>query len=116
MLEWYVLSIIGFSLAFAQHQTVLIANHPYPRFKLAPFIFDTSAWIGGLATLCMLIGGFFFSVWWWALLAMAIATGTNYVGRKVMHMYYRWLSSLSVCLDRPLGNIKLTPLKLCKFL
>ena len=73
MLEWYVLSIIGFSLAFAQHRTVLIANYPYPRFKLGPFIFDTSAWIGGFATLCMLIGGFFFSVWWWALLAMAIA-------------------------------------------
>ena len=63
MLEWYVLSIIGFSLAFDQYRTVLIANHLYPRFKLAPFIFDTSAWIGGLATLCVLIGGFFFSVW-----------------------------------------------------
>ena len=71
MLEWYVLSIIGFSLAFAQHRTFLIANYPYPRFKLGPFIFDTSAWIGGFATLCMLIGGFFFGVWWWALLAMA---------------------------------------------
>jgi len=63
MLEWYVLSIIGFSLAFDQYRTVLIANHPYPRFMLAPFIFDTSAWIGELATLCVLIGGFFFSVW-----------------------------------------------------
>ena len=107
MLEWYVLSIIGFSLAFDQHRTVLIANHPYPRFKLAPFIFDTSAWIGGLATLCMLIGGFFFSVWWWALLAMAIATGTNYVGRKVMHMYYRWLSSLSGALIGLLATLNL---------
>ena len=107
MLEWYVLSIIGFSLAFDQHQTVLIANHPYPRFKLAPFIFDTSAWIGGLATLCMLIGGFFFSVWWWALLAMAIATETNYVGRKVMHMYYRWLSSLSGALIGLLATLNL---------
>ena len=58
MLEWYVLSIIGFSLAFDQHRTVLIANHPYPRFKLAPFIFDTSAWIGKLATICMLIDGY----------------------------------------------------------
>ena len=94
MLERYVLSIIGFSLAFAQDQTVLIANHPYPSFKLAPFIFDTSAWIGGLTTLCVLIGGFFFSVWWWALLAMAIAIGTNDVGWKAMHMDYRWLSSL----------------------
>ena len=107
MLEWYVLSIIGFSLAFAQHQTVLIANHPYPRFKLAPFIFDTSAWIGGFATLCMLIGGFFFSVWWWALLAMAIAIGTNDVGRKVMHMYYRWLSSLSGALIGLLATLNL---------
>ena len=58
MLEWYVLSIIGFSLAFDQHRTVLIANHPYPSFKLAPFIFDTSAWIGKLATLCILIVGY----------------------------------------------------------
>ena len=107
MLEWYVLSIIGFSLAFDQHRTVLIANHRYPRFKLAPFIFDTSAWIGGFATLCMLIGGFFFSVWWWALLAMAIATGTNYVGRKVMHMYYRWLSSLSGALIGLLATLNL---------
>ena len=37
MLEWYVLSIIGFSLAFDQYRTILIANHPYPRFKLEPF-------------------------------------------------------------------------------
>ena len=107
MLEWYVLSIIGFSLAFAQHQTVLIANHPYPRFKLAPFIFDTSALIGGLRTLCVLIGGFFFSVWWWALLAMAIATETNYVGRKVMHIYCRWLSSLSGALIGLLATLNL---------
>ena len=107
MLEWYVLSIIGFSLAFAQHQTVLIANHPYPRFKLAPFIFDTSAWIGGFATLCMLIGGFFFSVWWWALLAMAIAIGTNDVGWKAMHMDYRWLSSLSGALIGLLATLNL---------
>jgi hypothetical protein len=107
MLEWYVLSIIGFSLAFDQYRTVLIANHPYPRFKLAPFIFDTSAWIGGFATLCVLIGGFFFSVWWWALLAMAIAIGTNDVGRKVMHMYYRWLSSLSGALINLLATLNL---------
>ena len=58
MLEWYALSIIGFLLAFDQHRTVLIANHRYPRFKLAPLIFDTSAWIGKHATLCMLIGGY----------------------------------------------------------
>jgi len=107
MLEWYVLSVIGFSLAFDQYRTVLIANHPYPRFKLAPFIFDTSAWIGGFATLCVLIGGFFFSVWWWALLAMAIAIGTNDVGRKVMHMYYRWLSSLSGALINLLATLNL---------
>ena len=107
MLERYVLSIIGFSLAFAQDQTVLIANHPYPRFKLGPFIFDTSAWIGGFATLCMLIGGFFFSVWWWALLAMAIAIGTNDVGWKAMHMDYRWLSSLSGALIGLLATLNL---------
>ncbi|MFP6761895.1 MAG: hypothetical protein VB856_09360 [Rhodospirillales bacterium] len=107
MLERYVLSIIGFSLAFAQHRTVLIANYPHPRFKLGPFIFDTSTWIGGFATLCMRIGGFFFSVWWWALLAMAIAIGTNDVGRKVMHMYYRWLSSLSGALIGLLATLNL---------
>ena len=107
MLEWYILSIIGFSLAFDQHRTVLIANHQYPRFKLGPFIFDTSAWIGGFATLCMLIGGFFFGVWWWVLLAMAIATETNYVGRKVMHIYYRWLSSLSGALIGLLATLNL---------
>ena len=107
MLEWYALSIIGFLLAFDQHRTVLIANHQYPRFKLAPLIFDTSAWIGGFATLCMLIGGFFFSVWWWALLAMAIAAETNYVGRKVMHMDYRGLSSLSGALIGLLATLNL---------
>ena len=58
MLEWYVLSIIGFSLAFDQYRTVLIANHPYPRFKLAPLILDTSSWIGGFVALCLLIDGF----------------------------------------------------------
>ena len=107
MLEWDALSIIGFLLAFDQHRTVLIANHRYPRYKLAPFIFDTSAWIGGLATLCMLIGGFFFSVWWWALLAMAIAIGTNDVGRNVMHMDYRWLSSLTGALIGLLATLNL---------
>ena len=107
MLERYVLSIIGFSLAFAQDQTVLIANHPYPSFKLAPFIFDTSAWIGKLATLCMLIGGFFFSVCCWPLLAIAIGTGTNDVGRKVMHTYYRWISPLSGTLIGLLATLNL---------
>jgi len=58
MLEWYALSIVGFSLAFDQHRIVLIANHPYLRFKFAPFIFDTSPWIGKTATVCMLIGGY----------------------------------------------------------
>ena len=37
MIQWYVLSYIGFFRAFDQHRTVSIANHPYPRFKLAPF-------------------------------------------------------------------------------
>ena len=87
MLEWYVLSIIGFSLAFAQHRTVLIANYPYPRFKLGPFIFDTSAWIGRFSTLCMLIGGIFLRrVVLGATSYGHRASGTNYVGRKVMHM------------------------------
>ena len=94
MLEWYLLSVIGFAFGFDQHRTVLLANHPYPTLVMTPFLFDTAAWVGGVATLCMLIGGLFFSVWWWPLLAMIIGTGTNYLGRRVMPMEFRWFSSM----------------------
>jgi hypothetical protein len=95
MLEWYVLAVIGFALGFDQHRTVLTAGVPYPSFGLTPVLFDAAAWLGGMATLAMLIAGFFFGAWWWPLLAMAIGTGTNYCGRVVMPMEYRWTVSIA---------------------
>ena len=57
MLERYVTSIIGFLLVFVKRRAVLVTNRPYLGFKLGTVTFDTSAWIGGLAILSMLIGG-----------------------------------------------------------
>ena len=94
MLETYVLAVAGFALGFDQHRTVLLNNHPYPNLPFTPFLFDTAAWIGGLAVLCMLIGGLFLGVWWWPLLAMIIGTGTNFMGRKAVPMGFRWISSI----------------------
>ena len=98
MLEWYVLSVVGFALGFDQHRSVLIAKYPYPAIGLMPVIFDAAAWLGGVGTLAMLIAGFFFGSWWWPLLAMAVGTGVNFVGRTVMPMELRWVSSISATL------------------
>jgi len=94
VLEWYIIAVVGFALGFDQHRTILLSNHPYPTHPYGPVLFDTAAWLGGIATLAMLIGGFFFGVWWWPVMAMIIGTGTNYVGRKVMPMEHRWIGSI----------------------
>ena len=95
MLEWYVLAVIGFALSFDQHRTVLTAGVPYPSFGLTPVLFDAAAWVGGIATLAMLIAGFFLGAWWWPFLTMVVGTGTNYCGRIVMPMEYRWAVSIA---------------------
>ena len=94
MVEWYILSVVGFAFGFDQHRTVLLADYPYPKLGMIPFLFDTVAWVGGVATLCMLASGLFFYVWWWPPLAMIVGTGTNYLGRRIMPMEFRWLSSI----------------------
>ena len=94
MVEWYILSVVGFAFGFDQHRTVLLANYPYPTFGMTSFLFDTTAWVGGLATLCLLTIGLFFYMWWWPLLAMVMGTGTNYLGRRIIPMEFRWLSSI----------------------
>jgi len=95
LLEWYVLAVIGFSLGFDQHRSVLIAKFPYPGIGLLPVMFDAAGWLGGVGTLARLVAGFFFDSWWWPLLAMAAGTGVNLVGRTVMPMELRWASSIS---------------------
>jgi hypothetical protein len=95
MLEWYVLAIIGFSLGFDQHRTVLTSGIAFPSFGLTPVLFDASAWVGGMSAIAMLIAGFFFGSWWWPFLAMAIGTGTNYCGRTVIPKEFRWAVSMA---------------------
>ena len=97
-MEIYVLAVAGFALAFDQHRTVLLNNHPYPNLPFTPFLFDIAAWIGGLAVLFLLIGGLFLGVWWWPLLAMIIGTATNFVGRNVVPISFRWITSIGATL------------------
>ncbi|MGY8999058.1 MAG: hypothetical protein ACKVIK_03985 [Rhodospirillales bacterium] len=95
MLEWYILAVIGFALGFDQHRTILNSDVPYPTFGLTPVLFDASAWVGGIATLAMLVAGAVFGSWWWPFLAMLIGTGTNYCGRIVIPMELRWAVSMA---------------------
>ncbi len=94
MLEWYILSVIGFAVAFDQHRTMMQANHAAPASGLIPIAVDAAAWIGGMATLGLLIAGFFIGAWWWPFLAMAVGTVVNYTGRQVVALDIRWLSCL----------------------
>ena len=94
MLEWYVLSVIGFALGFDQHRSVLVSGASYPSYGFTPVLFEASAWVGGMATLIMLLAGSFFGTWWWPLLAMAIGTVTNYTGRQVIPIEYRYIVSM----------------------
>ena len=86
--------MIGYALGFDQHRSLLISNHPYPTHPYIPALIDAAAWFAGIATLGMLIGGFFFGEWWWPVFAMFLGTGTNFSGRAVMPMEHRWLASL----------------------
>ena len=94
MFEWYVLSVIGFALGFDQHRSVLISGVSYPPYGDTPAFFNASAWVGGMATIIMLLAGFFFGTWWWPLLAMVIGTVTNYTGRQVIPLKYRYIVSM----------------------
>ena len=78
MLEWYILSVVGVSLAFDQHRTVFVARNTNPVFSNFPILFNTPAWFSG--------GGHY---WLWF-----IGTFTNYLGRQVIFMEYRWISSM----------------------
>lgn len=94
LLEWYILAVISFALSFDQHRSMMMANARIQGPGLLPLAIDASAWIGGIATIGLLIAGFFIGAWWWPLLAMAMGTGVNYMGRLVMPMDFRWISSL----------------------
>lgn len=95
MLEWYVLAVISFSFAFDQHRTVLTSQASFPTIKLIYTLFNISAWLGGMATLCTLILGFFIGSWWWPFLAMIFGTVVNYSGRLVTPMKYRWATTIA---------------------
>jgi hypothetical protein len=95
MLEWYVLALICFSLAFDQHRTMLTSQTYFPSVKSIHALCDLSAWLGGTATLLILIMGFFIGAWWWPFLAMIFGTAVNYCGRLVIPMKYRWITSIA---------------------
>jgi len=94
MLEWYILGVIGFALGFDQHRSIIISKSTNPSFGNTGVLFDVTAWIGGMATLLMLPAGFFYGAWWWPLLAMIIGTITNYAGRNVVTLEYRFIVSV----------------------
>jgi hypothetical protein len=95
MLEWYVIAVIGFSLAFDQHRTLITSQAAFPSIRLIHILFDLSAWFGGIATLLILLLGFFIGTWWWPLCAMGFGTAVNYCGRLVVPLKYRWMTSLA---------------------
>jgi hypothetical protein len=98
ILELYLLAVIGFALGFDQHRSLIIEDARLKDGSLKAGIIDAFAWTDGIATIIILILGFFVGLWWWPLLAMAIGTGVNYAGRKSVPLEYRWIVTIGATL------------------
>jgi len=98
ILELYLLAVIGFALGFDQHRSLIIEDARLKDGSLKAGIIDAFAWTDGIATIIILILGFFVGLWWWPLLAMAIGTGVNYAGRKSVPLEYRWVVTIGATL------------------
>jgi len=98
ILDLYLLAVIGFALGFDQHRSLILEGAHLKDGSFKASLTDAFAWTGGIATIIMLIFGFFVGLWWWPLLAMAIGTGVNYAGRKSVPLEQRWIVTIGATL------------------
>jgi len=94
-LSWYLLSVLAFALAYDERRVLVTSGNPSPPLGPYPILFNSAAWLGGIACIALLIAGFFIGPWWGPLVAMAVGTGSNLYGRVAIPDNWRWLATFA---------------------